>query len=91
MLTLVDSYAQGEAYSYMTAFRAAARSVMGDELATLLEGDLLSLQDAGLDGLGERAQRLRARWSAHAHPAAQEIVAWLDGANAITSEEMLTQ
>lgn len=89
-LTLRDSYGQGERYSYMAAFRAAARTIMGDELAALLEGDLLSLQDAGLDHLGQRAARLRARWAAHTHPAAREIVAWLDGAYAITSEEMLT-
>jgi len=90
-LTLVDSYQQGDRYAYMAAFRAAARAVVGDDLAQLLEGDLLSLQDSGLDHLGERAARLRDRWAAHAHPAAQEIVAWLDGANAITSEELLTQ
>lgn len=89
-LTLRDSYAQGERYSYMAAFRAAARAIMGDELATVLEGDLLSLQDSGLDHIGQRAARLRARWTAHTHPAAKEIVAWLDNAYAITSEEMLT-
>ena len=90
-LTLVESYAQGERYSYMNAFRAAARTIMGDDLARMLEGDLLSVQDGGLDSLGERKARLRARWSVHAHPAAQEIVAWLDGAYAITGEEMQTQ
>ena len=89
-LTLADSYRQGDQYRYMTAFRAAARAIMGDELARALEGDLLSLQDAGLDQLGQRAARLRARWAAHDHPAAKEIVGWLDGAYAITSEEMLT-
>ena len=90
-LTLVDSYKQGDRYAYMAAFRAAARTIVGDDLAQLLEADLLSLQDSGLDHLGDRAARLRARWAAHAHPAAQEIVAWLDGANAITNEELLTQ
>jgi hypothetical protein len=89
-LTLVDSYAQGDRYSYMASFRAAARAVMGSECATLLENDLLSLQDAGLGALGERTQRLRAKWAAHTHPAAHEIVAWLDGKYSITSEEMLT-
>jgi len=90
-LTLADSYRQGEAYCYMAAFRAAARTIVGDELAQMLEADLLSLQDTGLDRLDDRVQRLRTRWVAHAHPAAQEIVAWLDGAHAISSEEMLTQ
>ncbi len=89
-LTLTDSYREGDRYSYMSAFRKAARTVMGDELARVLENDLLSLQDAGLDHLGDRAARLRTRWSAHSHPAAQEITAWLDGAYAITPEDMLT-
>jgi hyaluronoglucosaminidase len=89
-LTLVDSYSQGDAYKYMASFRAAALAVMGAEGARLLENDLLSLQDAGLGNLGERTQRLRAKWAALAHPSAQEVVAWLDGRYAITSEEMLT-
>ncbi|MFM9862767.1 MAG: beta-N-acetylglucosaminidase domain-containing protein [Micropepsaceae bacterium] len=89
-LTLVDSYRDGEGYRYMASFRGAARTMMGEEAARLLEGDLLSLQDAGLGNLGERTQRLKAKWAAHTHPAAQEIVAWLDGKYAITSEEMLT-
>jgi hyaluronoglucosaminidase len=89
-LTLVDSYTQGDRYSYMGSFRRAARAVMGDALAQMLEGDLLFLQDAGLDQLGERAARLRARWAQHAHPAAREIVEWLDGVHKITPEDMLT-
>jgi hypothetical protein len=89
-LTLVDSYAQGGGYRYMASFREAARKVAGEEVARLIEGDLLSLQDAGLANLGARAARLRARYAAFAHPAAREIVAWLDGTYAITSEEMLT-
>jgi hyaluronoglucosaminidase len=89
-LTLVDSYAHGDGYRYMASFRAAARAVMGEDAARLLEGDLLSLQDAGLGTLGERTARLRAKWAALRHPAAQEIVGWLDGKYAITSEEMLT-
>ena len=90
-LTLVESYAQGDRYSYMSAFRTASRTIMGDDLARMLEGDLLAVQDGGLDSLGERNAKLRARWSAHAHPAAQEIVAWLDGAYAITGEMLQTQ
>jgi hyaluronoglucosaminidase len=89
-LTLADSYKQGDRYSYMASTIAAAQRVMGDELARMLEADLLSLQDAGLDHLGERAARLRERWAAHAHPAAREIAAWFDGAYAITPEDMLT-
>ena len=89
-LTLVDSYRDGEAYRYMAAFRKAARVVMGEELGSKLEAEVLSLQDAGLDHLGERAARIRARWAEHNHPAAKEIVAWLDGAYAIIPEDMLT-
>ena len=75
----------------MSAFRTAARTIMGNDLARMLEGDLLAVQDGGLDSLGERAAKLRTRWSAHAHPVAQEIVAWLDGAYAITGEMLQTQ
>jgi hypothetical protein len=89
-LTLVDSYTQGDRYCYMSSFRSASRSVMGEDCAKLIENDLLSLQDAGLANLGERVQRLRAKYEAYAHPAAQEVVAWLDGKYAITSAEMLT-
>ncbi len=89
-LTLIDSYTQGDRYCYMGSFRSAARLVMGDEGARLIENDLLSLQDAGLANLGERVQRLRAKYAAQAHPAAKEVVAWLDGKYAITSAEMLT-
>jgi len=89
-LTLVDSYAQGDRYCYMKSFRAAALATLGEECGLLLENDLLSLQDAGLANLGERVQRLRAKWAAHTRPAAQEVVAWLDGKYAITSAEMLT-
>ena len=89
-LTLVDSYAQGDGYRYMASTVVAARRVMGNELARMLEADLLGLQDAGLDHLGERAARMRERWAAHTHPAAREIVAWFDGAYAITPDDMLT-
>ena len=89
-LTLVDSYKEGDRYRYMAAFRTAARTVLGDEGAKLIENDLLSLQDAGLANLGDRTARLRTKWSALTHPAAQEVVAWLDGKYAITTEEVLT-
>mgnify|MGYP000950775402 CR=1 FL=1 len=89
-LTLVDAYREGDGYRYMAAFRKAARAVMGEDLARRLEADLLSLQDAGLDQLGDRAARIRTRWAAHDHPAAKEIVAWFDGAYAITPDDMLT-
>ncbi len=78
-LTLAESYARGERYEYATAFARAARLVLGEALAGQIERDLLVLQDRGLDRLGQRRERLRARYAAFDHPGAREIVAWLDG------------
>jgi hyaluronoglucosaminidase len=86
-LTLADSYAQGDDYEYGRAFLRAAEIVLGAELATLVRGDLMLLQDLGI----ERAQGLRERYAAFDHPAAREIVAWLDGHWRITREEMALQ
>jgi hyaluronoglucosaminidase len=80
MLTLVESYAKGRAYEYGRAFATAAEVAAGPELAQSLRRDLLLLQDAGLDRLGDAAERLRKRYAAFDHPAAREILAWLDGA-----------
>lgn len=91
-LTLVQSYAQGSDYAYGRAFRDACHAVLGAELADGVERTLLLLEDAGLDGLtADQTTRLRARFSAFDHPAAREIVAWLDGAYAIGAEELQTQ
>ncbi len=79
-LTLAQSYRLGEAYEYGRAFADAAGVVAGPAFAELIRDDLVLLQDTGLDRLGEDAGRLRARYGAVAHPAAREIVAWLDGA-----------
>ena len=53
--------------------------------------DLLALQDRGLDRLGARAAALRARYAASGHPAAREILAWLDGYWNVTDELVQTQ
>lgn len=91
-LTLADSYARGEAYEYLAAFRRAAVTVLGNDLADAVERTLLLLEDTGLKGLDdERKARLRARFAAFDHPAAREIVAWLDGAFDIGTEELQTQ
>src|SRR5205085_12216724 len=79
-LTLATSYGAGADYAYGAAFREAATQVAGEPLATMLEQDLLSLHDAGLDNLGKRHAELRVRYAAIDHPAAKEVVAWLDGA-----------
>jgi hyaluronoglucosaminidase len=90
-LTLVDSYRLGDDYAYGEAFRRAAAMVLGDELGRRIWEDLLNLQDVGLDRLGEREPPLRARYGGLDHPAAREIVAWLDGAYRITDEIVQTQ
>lgn len=90
-LTLVDSYRLGDGYAYGEAFRRAADAVLGPELARLVWEDLLTLQDVGLDRLGEREPPLRERYGPLDHPAAREIIAWLDGAYRITDEIVHTQ
>ncbi|MGD2067961.1 MAG: beta-N-acetylglucosaminidase domain-containing protein [Gemmatimonadota bacterium] len=89
-LTLAESYREGDAYEYGSAFRRAARAALGEELAELLRHDILTLQDVGRERLGEKEHELRERYEGLDHPAAREIVAWLDGAWAVT-EDVLTQ
>lgn len=90
-LSLVESYRDGEAYQYLAAFRRAARTVLGPDLADGVERTLLLLEDTGLDGLSEvQTSRLRARFEAFDHPAAREILGWLDGLFA-PGDELQTQ
>jgi hypothetical protein len=89
-LTLAESYAKGEAYEYGAAFLRAAITVLGPELGARVQADLLSLNDAGLDRLGERTAKLRARYAAFDHPGAREIVDWLDGVWQFRPEDMPT-
>jgi hyaluronoglucosaminidase len=90
-LTLAGSYRLESRYAYGEAFRAAAATVLGGALADMVRDDLLTLQDVGLDRLGEREPLLRERYSGVLHPAAREILAWLDGAYRITDEVVRTQ
>jgi hyaluronoglucosaminidase len=90
-LTLAESYRAGADYEYGAAFARAAREVLGSELAERVGRDLLALQDRGLDRLGERREALRARYAAFGHPAAAEILAWLDGHWAFGDEAVQTQ
>ncbi|HTW33019.1 MAG TPA: beta-N-acetylglucosaminidase domain-containing protein [Rhizomicrobium sp.] len=85
-LTLIESYERGENYEYGAAFLRAAKTVLGDALAQLVQSDLIALQDTGLDWLGDRVARLRARYAAIDHPGAKEIVDWLDGQYRFTTE-----
>lgn len=90
-LTLEDSYRLGEDYEYGVAFRRAAASVLGESLGTRLWEDVLTLQDIGLDRLGAREASLRDRYTGVDHPAAREVIGWLDGEYRITDEIVQTQ
>lgn len=90
-LTLAESYAEGDGYDYGATFRRAAGLVLGDALAERIGRDLLTLQDRGLDRLEERRATLRERYAGFDHPAAREIVHWLDGRWTVTDELVQTQ
>ncbi|MXP26578.1 hyaluronidase [Altererythrobacter indicus] len=90
-LTLPMVYEQGERYAYGAAFRRAAHALLGEEFAELLAQDILAFQDVGFERLGERADRLRARYKNIDHPAAREILQWLDGQSLMTDNEVQTQ
>ncbi len=90
-LTLAASYRQAENYQYGKAFMEAATAVVGIDLAVMLRDDLLSFQNTGLDRLGESKHILRKKYAAVHHPAALEIIDWLDGGYAITGEMLETQ
>lgn len=81
--TLLDSYREGSAYCYMTAFRNAAHRLAGAELAAMLEDDLHALQDRGIDRLGDDRQRLQQRYASVDHPMAAEVLRWLSGADTV--------
>lgn len=90
-LTLIDVYRLRDEYAYGEAFVRAAERVLGADLAEQLRQDLLILQDVGLDRLGERETFLRERYGKIDHPAAREIISWLDGEYRITDEIVRTQ
>ena len=91
LLTLAESYKKGEAYDYLAAFERAAREILGEDLAARVSKDIIALQDRGLDRLGARKAALKARYAAFDHPAAQEILAWLEGYWSVTDELVQTQ
>jgi len=90
-MTLSLSYAGGPAYDAHAAFRKAARAVLGDALAELVEQDLPAFQDRGLDRLGAERAALRERYAGVDHPAAREIVAWLDGVYSVGPHTVPTE
>ena len=90
-ITLADSYRLGDSYEYADSFRHACMEVLGVDLGTLVRDDLLTLQDIGLDRLGEKEKLLRSRYEGVDHPGAREILNWLDGDYRITDEIVQTQ
>ena len=91
-LTLAASYAEGEDYRYVAAFAEAAVAVLGEELARRVQADLLTFQDRGLGRIPQaRRAELRGIYAGFEHPAADEIVAWLDGAYSTGAEDVHTQ
>jgi uncharacterized protein YutE (UPF0331/DUF86 family) len=53
--------------------------------------DLMSFQDLGLSKLARRREALVDRYGSVNHPAAREILAWLQEAYAATTEMVQTQ
>ena len=91
-LTLAESYAEGDRYDYVAAFRRAAEEVLGADLAKQLGGDLLAFQDRGRDRIRPaRRETLLERYAAVPHPGAQEVAAWLDGQWSVSDELVQTQ
>jgi hyaluronoglucosaminidase len=90
-ITLSDSYRLESAYEYAESFRHACAEVLGDDLGESVRQDLLTLQDIGLDRLGDKEAILRERYSGVDHEGAREIIAWLDGDYRITDEIVQTQ
>jgi hyaluronoglucosaminidase len=90
-LTLPQSYAKGADYRYGAAFIEAATAVCGAELASMLQADMLTFQDSGLERISDRIEKLSAKYTAINHPAAREVVDWLNGGYAITGEMLQTQ
>ncbi|MEM8826035.1 MAG: beta-N-acetylglucosaminidase domain-containing protein [Pseudomonadota bacterium] len=88
-LTLAALYREGERYDYLRATHEAARSLYPDDLADALTGSILQLQDAGHDRI-DRAV-LSDRFAAFDHPAAQEVMRYLEGAYMTTAAEVQTQ
>lgn len=90
-ITLSDSYRLGDEYQYADSFRHACVEVLGENLGEMVREDLLTLQDIGLDRLGEKEKTLRDRYEGVDNPGAREIVAWLNGDYRITDEIVQTQ
>lgn len=80
LLSLPQSYRQGQSYDPDRARLEAFESLCATELASQLARDWQTFQYGGLDSLddAERAS-LRNTYALWSEPVAQEIVQWLDG------------
>jgi hypothetical protein len=90
-ISLAMSYQLGDDYCYGASGYAAAVKVLGPELADMVWADLMSFQDLGLSKLARRREALVDRYGSVNHPAAREILAWLQEAYAATTEMVQTQ
>ena len=91
-LTLAASYTLGSHYNPLEAFSTAARNIAGSELAALLSRDLRLFQDKGLNGINTTTKGALLRdYGAFDHPAAREVVDWLQGEYAVTREKVVEQ
>ncbi|MDP1028167.1 beta-N-acetylglucosaminidase domain-containing protein [Sphingomonas sp. KR1UV-12] len=89
--TLPILYRKAEAYRYMEAFRSAAKSIAGPELAAMLEANILSFDDAGLTRLTTGSAAMRARYAKIDHDCAREVLKWLDFGYHVSAENVQTQ
>lgn len=91
-ITLAMAYQRGPDYEYGKAFQEAAHEVLGEALADQVSADLLLLQDSGLHRITEeRRERMLTVYRGFDHPAAREIVRWLEGHYQVTDEMVQTQ
>ncbi len=83
LATLPRAYREGNAYDPKQALASACLAQCPAAMATRLQEDLALLQDSGLEALDTRQREaLRARYREFDHPAARELLDWLDGAYA---------
>ena len=87
-LTLVESYETGDAYEYAKAWDRAAEAVLGPDMADVMRRHFRLFHDQGLGRIDAQTPRIRERWSALDHPAAKEVLAYLDGYWTVTPEMM---
>jgi hypothetical protein len=91
--TLAESYRLGDSYNAQRAFEAACHRMTGEGLAQLIERDLAWFQDQGLQGIDDvNKQELKREYRKYAeHPAAREVLGWLDGNYCVTRDQILAQ